>query len=201
MHVLESSYRGMRTQAALARELGVSRQTIWEMVVRMVRHRLVDKSDDQDTGRVVVQLTAKGRQCVAEARHALRYPRIERALRSCFPWLVEPRRARRNVTLLKYDVSAVARGFGDTSSYGDFIDPYLNPKSPDFGRKRRRRPILAAVAAPAPTPSALPARSPPTPPHPPQPTRPLPWIDDPRPVNAIEAIAAWEAGRASRRIK
>ena len=101
MHAIDSSEQRALTQAQLARQLGVSRQTIWEMVLRMVRHRLVTKSDDPNIGRVVVRLTTKGRRRVARSRVLLGFDRVQRALRTCFSWL-EPQRALRRPRLRRY---------------------------------------------------------------------------------------------------
>src|SRR6185436_9360534 len=107
------------------------------------------------TGRVLVQLTAKGRHCVAKARRRLRFRRVQRALRTCFSWL-EPERARRDIAMLKYNARFVARGFGDTSTYGDFIDECFNPKPPVFGQSTA--PLAGGAYAPTPEPAPAPAR-------------------------------------------
>src|SRR6185436_6137237 len=154
------------------------------------------------TGRVLVQLTTKGRRRVARSRVLLGFDRVQRALRTCFSWL-EPERARRDIALLKYNARFVARGFGDTSTYGDFIDECFNPKPPVFGRKRQRpargadfpathddaRPPDTPVLPTAPTPKPAPA------PSEAQPSQPAPLgIDDDWRVNVLDAIAAWRDG-------
>jgi len=163
MHAIDKSVYRLMTQAQLARLLGVRRQTIWEIVDRMVRLRLVRKIRGR---RVVVQLTAKGRRRVKKARRLLRFASVQRTLRTCFPWLrLKPRRARRDISLLKWHTRTVARGLGDTSSYGDSIDPIFHPKPPDFARnfarnqerKRRqqeRRALRDTPRRPSPPPTA-----------------------------------------------
>ena len=163
MHAVDKSVYRLMTQAQLARLLGVRRQTIWEIVDRMVRLRLVRKIRGR---RVVVQLTAKGLRRVKKARRLLRFASVQRTLRTCFPWLrLKPRRARRDISLLKWHTRTVARGLGDTSSYGDSIDPIFHPKPPDFARnfarnqerKRRqqeRRALRDTPRRPSPPPTA-----------------------------------------------
>jgi DNA-binding MarR family transcriptional regulator len=214
MHALDSSFGGALTQAQLARQLGVSRQTIWEMVIRMVRRRLVSKGDDPNMGRVVVQLTAKGHRCVAKARRLLRYDRVQSALRACFSWL-EPEPARRDIALLKYNVRFVARGFGDTSTYGDFIDECFHPKPPVFGRKRPPSPVTTGADFPDSQDHARPPDTPalPSAPHAadaqpsqasqssqPSPAAPL-WIDGLWRVSVLDAITAWRGGPLSLRMR
>jgi len=180
MHAIDKSVYRLMTQAQLARLLGVRRQTIWEIVDRMVRLRLVRKIRGR---RVVVQLTAKGLRRVKKARRLLRFAQVQRTLRTCFPWLrLKPRRARRDISLLKWHTRTVARGLGDTSSYGDSIDPIFHPKPPDFARnfarnqerKRRqqeRRALRDTARRPSPPPTApdpAPAERQSAPPAPPE---------------------------------
>ena len=182
MHAIDKSVYRLMTQAQLARLLGVRRQTIWEIVDRMVRLRLVRKIRGR---RVVVQLTAKGLRRVKKARRLLRFASVQRTLRTCFPWLrLKPRRARRDISLLKWNTRTVARGLGDTSSYGDSIDPIFHPKPPDFARnfarnqerKRRQQARRALRDTPrtpsppptAPDPAAAPAEPQSAPPAPPE---------------------------------
>jgi len=182
MHAIDKSVYRLMTQAQLARLLGVRRQTIWEIVDRMVRLRLVRKIRGR---RVVVQLTAKGLRRVKKARRLLRFASVQRTLRTCFPWLrLKPRRARRDISLLKWHTRTVARGLGDTSSYGDSIDPIFHPKPPDFARnfarnqERKRRqqerralrdtPRMPSPPPTAPDPAPAPAERQSAPPAPPE---------------------------------
>ena len=191
MHAIDSSEQRALTQAQLARQLGVARQTIWEMVLRMVRHRLVTKSDDPNIGRVVVRLTAKGRRRVARSRVLLGFDRVQRALRTCFSWL-EPEHARRDIAMLKYNARFVARGFGDTSTYGDFIDECFNPKPPVFGQSTA--PPAGGACAPTPEPAPAPAR--------PQPSQTPPLsTDEFRCFSVLDAITAWRGGPLSLRFR
>ena len=197
MHALQSSPYGLLTQSKLARQLGVSRQTVWEMVVRMRRHRLVKKSRDPDSGRVFVELTRKGKRAITQAHLKLmKYGRVRRALRKCFPWF-DTRDVRGLLSELKYHVRFIAVGFGDTSSYGEFIDPAFNPKPPDFGRARERRLWRQRIFGPPPNTNVFPPEPPPPtpPPTPPAPPRELRSSDLEWSVNIFDAIATWKRER------
>ena len=131
MHALDRSYRGLLTQSQIARELGVCRQTIAEMVDRMERRGLVRKLW-WSCRTVLVQLTDKGRRCIQEARHILRFERVHYTLRACFSHRAEAER--RSISLLKWDIRAIAQGLGDRSTYGDSIDECFHPKPPVGGQ-------------------------------------------------------------------